>query len=345
VCSIPQATPALVAGLDLDDCGRARRPIVFVDLDAGATRAEAASAAEAATNGCCLSVGLTTTPIRGDHVPLVEALSFTLTASEESASQQVVWVPDLDAAVCGVSDEVGHSPGAAVVLGGLLRQTAQLDVRTGLGAEAAAYSTLLAGEEFARWLTIRGGPRAVTAADEPVQLTRVADRLTITLRRPERRNAVDAALRDALVDALSIAVADPSLQLLLQGAGPDFCSGGDLDEFGSASDVVAAYLVRLERHPGWLLHRIRDRTTVELHGACVGAGIEMAAFAGRLVADPGSYFVLPELAMGLVPGAGGTVSIPRRIGRWRAIWLAVTGARLDAATALRWGLIDEVVGR
>jgi enoyl-CoA hydratase/carnithine racemase len=62
-----------------------------------------------------------------------------------------------------------------------------------------------------------------------------------------------------------------------------------------------------------------------------------------VVAAPGTAFVLPELAMGLLPGAGGTVSLPRRIGRWRTLWLALTGTALDARTAREWGLVDEVL--
>ena len=57
-------------------------------------------------------------------------------------------------------------------------------------------------------------------------------------------------------------------------------------------------------------------------------------------AAPGAFFQLPELGMGLVPGAGGTVSLPRRIGRQRTAWLALSGERIDAETALAWGLVD-----
>ena len=67
------------------------------------------------------------------------------------------------------------------------------------------------------------------------------------------------------------------------------------------------------------------------------------AFAGRVEAAPDATFALPEVAMGLVPGAGGTVSIPGRIGRHRTAWLALTGERIDAPTAREWGLVDEVV--
>jgi enoyl-CoA hydratase/carnithine racemase len=66
------------------------------------------------------------------------------------------------------------------------------------------------------------------------------------------------------------------------------------------------------------------------------------AFAGTVIADPGSWFRLPELGMGLIPGAGGTVSLPRRIGRWRTAWMGLTGARVTAAQALEWGLVDSV---
>ena len=105
---------------------------------------------------------------------------------------------------------------------------------------------------------------------------------------------------------------------------------------------AAAHLVRVAASVAALLDRVADRVTATVHGACIGAGIELPAYAGRLVARPDATFALPEVAMGLVPGAGGTVSIPRRIGRHRTAWLAITGRRIDAATALAWGLVDEV---
>ena len=79
-----------------------------------------------------------------------------------------------------------------------------------------------------------------------------------------------------------------------------------------------------------------------VHGACVGAGVELPAFAGHVIARPDATFRLPELRMGLIPGAGGTVSIPRRIGRDRFLEMALTGDPVDATTALDWGLIDEL---
>jgi len=155
------------------------------------------------------------------------------------------------------------------------------------------------------------------------------------------RNAYDAAMRDELVQALSLALMDPSIErVVLRGNGPSFCSGGDLRDFGTSDDLVRAHAIRVARHPGVLLHQLADRTEVHVHGACVGAGVELPAFGGRVVASPDAWFRLPELAMGLIPGAGGTVSLPRRIGVGRTLLLALSGIDLRAQDALRWGLVD-----
>ena len=75
----------------------------------------------------------------------------------------------------------------------------------------------------------------------------------------------------------------------------------------------------------------------------MGAGIELAAFATRVSAHPEASIALPELALGLIPGAGGTVSVTRRIGRQRCAQLALHGGPISAGTALEWGLIDEIL--
>ena len=113
-------------------------------------------------------------------------------------------------------------------------------------------------------------------------------------------------------------------------------------EFGSHPDPVTAHAVRSARNAGRLLSHCRNHVRAEVHGACVGAGAELSAFAAFVVAKPDAFFQLPELSMGLVPGAGGTVSIPRRVGRQRAAYMALTGVRVDARTALDWGLVDSV---
>jgi enoyl-CoA hydratase/carnithine racemase len=79
-----------------------------------------------------------------------------------------------------------------------------------------------------------------------------------------------------------------------------------------------------------------------VHGATLGGGIEMAAFAGRVVAAEDTRIGLPEVGLGLIPGAGGTASLPRRIGAQRTAALALAVDSIDGATALAWGLVDRL---
>jgi enoyl-CoA hydratase/carnithine racemase len=242
-----------------------------------------------------------------------------------------------------VQDGVTRAPFAAATLAHVLRAGRTASVEDALLLESLAYATLQGGPELARWLATRPAPAALAASPAPVvDVARDGDVLAITLVRPERHNAFSARMRDALVEALGLAEADATLDVVLRGAGPSFCSGGDLDEFGTCADPPTAHLIRMTRSPARLLANLGARVRAEVHGACIGAGIELAAFAGRVTATPDAFFQLPEVAMGLIPGAGGTASLPRRIGRQRTAYLALTGARIDAATALAWGLVDAI---
>ena len=134
--------------------------------------------------------------------------------------------------------------------------------------------------------------------------------------------------------------------MVLAGKGPSFCSGGDLDEFGSFDDPATAHVARTRYSPALALDelasRLGKRLQAHVHGQVLGSGLEMAAFCGRVVAHPDCQIGLPELALGLIPGAGGTVSITRRIGRWRTAYLVLSGQVVSAKRALEWGLVDEV---
>ncbi|MGH9085095.1 MAG: enoyl-CoA hydratase/isomerase family protein, partial [Acidimicrobiales bacterium] len=243
-------------------------------------------------------------------------------------------------ALASVLETATRQPLAAVALAGLLRGAVARSTDDGLLAESAVYSSLQAGPEFAAWRASRP-PRPLRDDGDAVELVRDGDRLEVTLTRPTVRNALNTTMRDQLVDAFRLVAADPSItKVHLRGAGPSFCAGGDLDEFGSFPDVVTAHLVRLQQSVGRAIDAVRDRVTVHLHGACVGSGIELPAFAGRVLARPDTVIGLPEVTVGLVPGAGGTVSLPRRIGRHRTALLALAGLQLDARTALDWGLVD-----
>ena len=216
----------------------------------------------------------------------------------------------------------------------------------GVITESLAYSTLQSGAEFAAWLH-RRGPRTVPDEADPVLADRDADTLRIRFNRPRRHNAFTTGARAALLDALTVARLDPTVtEVVLSGTGPSFCSGGDLDEFGTFSDPAAAHLARTRHSPALALDELRgrlgQRLRAQIHGQVLGSGLEMAAFCGRVSADPQTRMGLPELELGLIPGAGGTVSITRRIRRWRTAYLFLTGALIDARQALQWGLVDEV---
>jgi hypothetical protein len=220
-----------------------------------------------------------------------------------------------------VRSRVLRNPLACMALVQLLRHSESLDVEGGLFAESLVYSTLQGGPEFSSWYaSYRAKPPPPPSLAPAVVVRRELDRLCLRLNRPEKRNAFSSEMRDALCEALQIALCDDSIrEVMLTGEGPCFCSGGDLDEFGSYPDPATAHGVRSTRSPARLL------------AACA-----------RLLASEDAFFQLPEVGMGLVPGAGGTVSLPRRIGRQRTAWMALSGLRVDAPTAFAWGLVDEL---
>jgi len=251
----------------------------------------------------------------------------------------------LGTALGAIAARVAANPQASVAAVQLLRLSASLGVVDGLVAESFTYSTLQSGPEFGAWLARHGpgaGPPAVER--EPLLVERAGDELRITFDRPELHNAFGFEVRDALVEALRLAAADDTIaSVVLAGRGPSFCSGGDLREFGTLADPASAHILRTTRSAGYWLHRVARRLTARVHGWCIGSGLELAAFAAHVRAAPDLAVALPEVGMGLVPGAGGTASLPRRIGRHRTAYLCLSGERIDAATALAWGLVDELL--
>jgi enoyl-CoA hydratase len=226
-----------------------------------------------------------------------------------------------------------------------LRSVHGLSHETALMAESLAYGTLQAGRDFRRWRELATPlPPAPPEPGPAVVLQRRGDTLSIELNRPRNHNAMSVEMRDALCEALQLVIDDPSItDVELSGRGRCFSTGGDVSEFGSAPDPATAHIVRTLSLPGRLLARRAQRVTAVVHGACIGSGIEFPAFAGRLLAKADAFFQLPELRYGLIPGAGGCISVARRIGRQRTTWLALSGRRVNAHTALDWGLVDGIV--
>lgn len=246
-----------------------------------------------------------------------------------------------------IAANIRKAPLAAMTLVQVLRVTDGMPPEQALVVESLAYATLQAGSEFAAWSSANPpAPDRIVAEDGPaVRIERDGPHLGFILSRPRSRNSMSVEMRDALCEALQLVIADESIaSVTLSGAGACFSTGGELREFGTAPDPATAHAVRSQRLPAALLLQCADRVTAHLHSACIGSGIELPAFAHRVTAARDTFMQLPELRFGLMPGAGGCVSLPQRIGRQRTAWLALSGRRISAATALAWGLVDEIVG-
>lgn len=274
--------------------------------------------------------------------------TFTLTETEAgSGDPRLVTVDSMTQSLDELRQRCERWPQAAAVCADVLRSVdATAPAFGGVITESLAYSTLQSGAEFARWLTERG-PATAPALPEPVQAHRDGNTLHIRFNRPQRHNAFSTDARAALLEALEVAGLDSSIdEVVLGGNGRSFCSGGDLAEFGSFTDPATAHLARTRYSPALALDALRTRLgrrcRAEIHGQVLGSGLEMAAYCGLVRCHPEATIGLPELELGLIPGAGGTVSITRRIGRWRTAYLVLSGRTINAATALAWGLVDEL---
>ncbi|MCF8587391.1 enoyl-CoA hydratase/isomerase family protein [Gordonia liuliyuniae] len=276
----------------------------------------------------------------------IEQASLTVTSGPAS-DRRIVHVDSVADTVAAIEERVSVNPVSAIVCDDVLRATvSDGGTRPGLTTESLAYSTLQAGREFAQWLHDQG-PRVLHEQDDAVRLHRDGGELEIAFNRPDRHNAFSNALRAGLIDGLRLALADDTItSVTFTGEGRSFCSGGDLREFGLLSNPADAHLARTRYSPAILLDALANRLGPALHarvhGAVLGSGLEMAAFCPTVTAAADAIFGLPELGLGLIPGAGGTVSVPRRVGRWRTAYLVLSGAHIDTDTALAWGLIDGV---
>ncbi|MEJ0049028.1 MAG: enoyl-CoA hydratase/isomerase family protein [Rhodospirillales bacterium] len=254
-----------------------------------------------------------------------------------------VVVPD-ERALAPLLANIERAPIAAATLVQVLRITETLPLHEALLVESLAYATLQGGAENRAWLAARSPtPPAPAEPGPPVLVAREGDRLALMLNRPGGRNAVTMELRDALVEALRLAALDATIcDITLHGAGKCFCIGGALEEFGSVPDQAIAHAVRTMRGPAFALAPVAARVRARVHGAAIGAGAELASLCGHVAAHRCSFFQLPEIRFGLIPGSGGTAGFSQRIGRQRTAWMALSARRVGARQALAWGLIDEI---
>ena len=168
----------------------------------------------------------------------------------------------------------------------------------------------------------------------------------VTLNRPERLNAYDVAMRDALYEALAAVRDDAGVRaMILCGNGAAFSTGGDVSEFGSAPSPARAREVRWLRDVWGLLRHLPQLTIAAVHGYAVGGGWEMALLCDQCLAATDTRFALPETSLGMIPGVAGTQTLPRLVGAGRALHHVLTGAWLDARAARDLGLVSRVVPR
>lgn len=237
---------------------------------------------------------------------------------------------------------VAH-PEAAAVIVQLLRLLPSLPLEHGLVAESLAYAVLQGSAEHAAWLAAHRAQAVSPRREGRVLLDRQGACLTITLDNPDRGNAIDRAMRDGLAEAFLLASLDPEIgTIVLRAEGRTFSLGAELGEFGTTTDPATAHAIRGRTLPAHFAARCGDRLEARVQGGCVGSGLELAAWARRIVASPDAWFHLPELAMGILPGAGGCVSLTGRIGRQRTALMILSGRRISARQALDWGLVDEL---
>jgi enoyl-CoA hydratase len=168
----------------------------------------------------------------------------------------------------------------------------------------------------------------------------------VTLDRPRVLNAYNVAMRDDLFAVLGAADEDPEVRaLVLRGRGRAFSTGGDLTEFGTAPSPFVAREVRWRRDVWGRLLALRAVTIAAIHGWAAGGGMEIALLCDLCVASADARFALPETGLGMIPGVGGTQTLPRRAGTARALDAVLTGRPLDARAALAAGLVARVVPR
>jgi enoyl-CoA hydratase/carnithine racemase len=167
--------------------------------------------------------------------------------------------------------------------------------------------------------------------------------LEIVLNRPPA-NALGRALIDGLNTALDAADAVPAKVIVVSSALPGFFAAGadikhmssvDAEMFAAYGDAVRAVLERLANHPAL--------SVAAVDGLALGGGLELAMACSLRIAGSSARLGLPEVKLGLIPGAGGTQRLPRLVGRGRALDVMLTGREVDAEEALRIGLVDRLV--
>lgn len=174
---------------------------------------------------------------------------------------------------------------------------------------------------------------------------------TITMKRPEVRNAINDKMRAELIAAFEAAGTDPAVRaVILTGAGKGFCSGGDIAGMRSRLDAAPGEVAfngwkrQMSTHKGVAaIHGIAKPVIAAVNGAAFGLGLDMALACDFIIAAEGAKLSMSFIKRGLVSDGGGMYFLPRRVGLVKAKELILTGRVVETAEALQIGMIDRVV--
>ena len=169
----------------------------------------------------------------------------------------------------------------------------------------------------------------------------------VTLNRPEFLNVYNVQMRDDLFEVLSAIRDDPEVTVaIFKGAGEKaFCAGADLSEFLTAPSPTVAREVRWECDVWGLFLDIPQPLIAAVHGYVLGSGIEIALCCDIRIASDDARFALPEVGLGIIPAAGATQTLPRTVGRARALEMLLTTRWISGEEAYRIGLVNQVVSK
>ena len=181
-----------------------------------------------------------------------------------------------------------------------------------------------------------------------VVLSRQDGTLIITLNKPERRNAFDVEMREAIGDAVLVARdSDDVKAVVLTGAGGTFCAGGDLKSLGEQQRPVLACRDRVRRLQPWFreLVNLEKPVIAAVEGAAYGAGFNLALASDFVIASSDARFCAVFARIGLVPDLGGLYLLPRIVGLQRAKELVFSAREVKAKEALALGIAYAVVAK
>ena len=176
---------------------------------------------------------------------------------------------------------------------------------------------------------------------EPILISRADGVCELRLNRPEKRNAITFAMYQGLLRGLTEAQADDSIRaVLFSGEGAGFCAGNDLNDFLDGPAFTAEHPVMGFLHT---LAGFEKPLVAAVHGQCVGIGVTLLLHCDLVIAARGTQLSMPFVKLGLVPEAASSLLLPRLVGHQRAAELLLLGRPLDAASAERLGLVNQVV--